>query len=106
LTPLYSIGSTIPFPIGERLTVGSLGCTSVGKDGPYISTSSSPTRPPRRANSYAKLTAMVDFPTPPYRKNSKHEIISLCTRETLLGPILYLAAVDGEKVSDFCQPGP
>ena len=60
------MGCTNPGPNNDLRMVQSFGCTKIGNDGPYKSKSNNPIRPPRRANSYAKLTAIVDLPTPPY----------------------------------------
>jgi hypothetical protein len=44
----------------------SSGETMVGRLGPYTSASNMPTLAPIPASEYAKFTAIVDFPTPPW----------------------------------------
>jgi len=44
----------------------SSGETMVGRLGPYTSASNMPTLAPIPASEYAKFTATVDFPTPPW----------------------------------------
>ena len=42
----------------------------VGIEGPKISVSRTPLRWPCRANANARLTAIVDFPTPPFAEET------------------------------------
>jgi hypothetical protein len=60
------MGNTIPFPNDDLRIVLSWGFNRTGNDGPYKSKSNNPIRPPLALSSYAKLTATVDLPTPPF----------------------------------------
>mmetsp|Transcript_55076 Transcript_55076/g.112591 ORF Transcript_55076/g.112591 Transcript_55076/m.112591 type:complete len:201 (-) Transcript_55076:176-778(-) len=65
LTPSNSKGASIASLSFDKPTLGSSTLVIVGKLGPKISASKIPTLPPNFAMLYARLTATVDFPTPP-----------------------------------------
>ena len=78
----------------------------IGRLGPYTSASMSPTRCPRAASASARLTATVDFPTPPLvLATAMMRATPGSAARAAHGSCLALSSARARRTSTFATPG-